>query len=263
MIERVNTYMNLLTFNQVDLSDTLIMDQSQAINTVIQNFISRTFIELADEDEEEISDNTTFIVKHNKRAILDYYKNSAICFFVPAAYTALAILEIDQFKFSLSDLVHRYKFLQKIFTDEFSYDDEITPEEQISKCIKGFINEGILVPDPNQADILNLTSQGLRKLKWFAAFLLPFFESYKTCLLFLEKEKTDKYDAKEQTKKIQSFGNKLYKRNHITLKESLSLVNYRNAATYFARNDILGSEDQIQIDYYKEIIDRLIRLTVS
>ncbi len=263
MIERVNTYMNLLTFNNVELSDTLLMDPDQALNMVIHNFISRNFIELADEDEGEISDNTTFIVKHNKRAILDYYKNSAISFFVPSAYTAVAILEIDQFKFSLSDLVPRYKFLQKMYTDEFSYDQEITPEEQISKCIKGFINEGILVPDPAQADMLNLTSQGLRKLKWFSAFLLPFFESYKTCLLFLEKEKTDKYDAKEQTKKIQSFGSKLYKRNNITLKESLSLVNYRNAATYFARNDINGSEDQIQIDSYKKIIDRMIRLTVS
>jgi len=255
--------MNLLTFNNVELSDTLLMDPDNALNTVINNFISRNFIELADEDEGEISDSTTFIVKHNKRAILDYYKNSAVSFFVPTAYTAMAILEIDQFKFSLSDLVLRYKFLQKMYTDEFSFDEEITSEEQISKCIKGFINEGILVPDPTQADMLNLTSQGLRKLKWFAAFLLPFFESYKTCLLFLEKEKTDKYDAKEQTKKIQAFGRKLYKRNNISLKESLSLVTYRNAATYFARNDINGSEDQIQIDYYKDIIDRLIRLTVS
>jgi glycerol-3-phosphate O-acyltransferase len=263
MIERVNTYMNLLTFNKVDLSDTLIMDPDQAINKVLHNFISRNFIERADEDEQDISDNTTFIVKHNKRAILDYYKNSAICFFVPAAYTAISILEVDQIKFFLPDLVARYKFLQKLFTDEFSFDEEITPEEQISKCLKGFINEGILVPDPTQADMLNLTSQGLRKLKWFAAFLLPFFESYKTCLLFLEKERTDKYDAKEQTKKIQAFGSKLYKRDNIFFKESLSLVNYRNAATYFARNGINGSEDQIQIDEYKEIIDRLIRLTVS
>jgi glycerol-3-phosphate O-acyltransferase len=263
MTERVNTYMNLLTFNKVELSDTLVMDQDQALNMVIQNFITRDFIELADEDEGEISENTTFIVKHNKRAILDYYKNSVISFFVPTAYTALAILEIDQFKFFLSDLVDRYKFLQKMYTDEFSYDEEVTPEEQISKCIKGFINEGILVPDPTQQDMLNLTSRGLRKLKWFAAFLLPFFESYKTCLLFLEKEKTDKYDAKEQTKKIQSFGNKLYKRKNIILKESLSLVNYRNAATYFARNDINGSEDQAAIDEYKEIIDRLVRLTLS
>jgi glycerol-3-phosphate O-acyltransferase len=263
MIEQVNTYMNLLAFNNVELSDTLNFDPDNALNTVIHNFISRNFIELADEDEGEITDNTNFIVKHNKRAILDYYKNSVISFFVPTTYTAVAILETDRFKFSLSDLVLRYKFLQKMFADEFSFDEEITPEEQISKCIKGFIHEGILVPDPTHPDMLNLTSMGLRKLKWFAAFLLPFLESYKTTLLFLEKEKTDKYDAREEAKKILSFGSKLYKRKNITLKESLSLINYRNAANYFTRNQIKGSEDQIQIDYYKQIIDRLVQFTRS
>lgn len=263
MIEQVNTYMNLLTFNGVELSDTLVMDSDNALNSVIHNFLSRDFIELADEAEKEIRDNTHFIVKHNKRAILDYYKNSVISFFVQPAYTAVAILETDRFQFALSDLVLRYKFLQKIFMDEFSYDEETTPEEQISKCIKAFINEGILVPDPVRPDMVNLTSQGLRKLKWFAAFLLPFFESYQTVLMFLEKEETDKFDAKEQGKKIQSFGGKLYKRNHITLKESLSLINYKNAANYFYRNNIKGSEDQIQIDYYKQIIDRLVRFTLS
>ena len=260
MLERVATYMNLLTFNGAYLSDTLVMDQDNAFDSVIQNFLSRNFIELADEDEDEITGMTTLIVKHNKRAILDYYKNSVICFFVPAAYTAVAILETDRFKFALSDLVLRYKFLQKMFTDEFSFDEEVTAEEQISSAVKGFINEGILVPDPSRPDMLNLTSEGLRKLKWFAAFLIPFFESYKTCLLFLEKEKTDKYDVKERGKKILSFGSKLYKRNHVVRKESLSLINYRNAANYFARENINGSGDQIQIDYYKEILDRLSRL---
>ena len=260
MFKRVTTYMNLLTFNKAYLSDTLIMDQDNTFDSVIQNFLSRNFIELADEDEDEITEATTLIVKHNKRAILDYYKNSVICFFVPTAYTAVAILEIDRFKFVLSDLVLRYKFLQKMFTDEFSFDEEITAEEQISKAIKGFINEGILVPDPRRPDMFNLTSQGLRKLKWFAAFLIPFFESYKTCLIFLEKEKTDKYDVKERTKKLLSFGSKLYKRNQVVRKESLSLINYRNAVNYFARNNINGSADQIQIDYHKEIIDRLSRL---
>jgi len=260
MLRRVNTYMNLLTFNGSYMSDTLIMDHDTTFDSVTQNFLSRNFIELADEDEEDITETTALIVKHNKRAILDYYKNSVICFFVPAAYTATAILETDRFKFVLSDLVLRYKFLQTMFTDEFSFDEEVTAEEQISRVVKGFINEGILVPDPQRADMLNLTSEGLRKLKWFAAFLIPFFESYNTCLLFLEKEKTDKYDVKERAKKILSFGNKLYKRNQVVRKESISLINYKNAANYFARNNINGSGDQIQIDYYKEIIDRLSRL---
>ena len=259
MFSRVTTYMNHLTFHGSYLSDTLLLDQDNAFDSVIENFISRNFIELADEDEDEITDTTMLIVKHNKRPVLDYYKNSVICFFVSAAYTATAIIETDRFKFEKEELISRYKFLQTMFTDEFSFNEEITAEAQISKTLKGFINEGIIVPDAKDPDMLNLTSEGLRKLKCFAAFLIPFFESYMTCLVFLEKEKTDKYDAKERTKKLLSFGAKLYKRNQVVRKESLSLINYRNAVNFFARNDINGSADQTKIDEYKEIIDRLSR----
>ena len=263
MIERANTYLNILMNDGVELSETLLLDLDNTFNTVINNFLSRNFIELVDEDEEEISDDTYFIVKHNKRAILDYYKNSVISFFVPAAYTAVAILEVDRFKFSLPDLIRRYRFLQKMFHDEFFNEDEITCEEQISRCIKNFINEGILVPDPSRMDMLNLTSMGLRKLKWFAAFMLPFFESYVTALLCFEKEKKSALDEKELAKKIHSHGIRLYKRKQVTLKESLSLINYRNAARFFSQNGVNGPEDQIQIDYYKQILNRLVRLTAS
>ncbi|MFU8769621.1 MAG: glycerol-3-phosphate acyltransferase, partial [Desulfotignum sp.] len=173
------------------------------------------------------------------------------------------ILEVDRFKFSLPDLIRRYRFLQKMFHDEFFNEDEITCEEQISRCIKNFINEGILVPDPSRMDMLNLTSMGLRKLKWFAAFMLPFFESYVTALLYFEKEKKSALDEKELAKKIHSHGIRLYKRKQVTLKESLSLINYRNAARFFSQNGVNGSEDQIQIDYYKQILNRLVRLTAS
>lgn len=261
--QRVNTYLNLMTYNGSELSDTLNIDPDNAMNTVVNNFLSRNFIELADEDEGDITESTTFIVKHNKRAILDYYKNSVISFFIPSAYTAVSILEVDRFKFSLSDLVLRYKFLQKMFKDEFSLDEEMLAEEKISIAVKGFVNEGILVPDPNRPDMFNLTSQGLRRLKWFSSFLISFFESYRTCLFFLEKEKTDKYEIRERAKKILSFGSKQYKRNQIMRKESLSLINYKNAANYFARNGINGSEDQIQIDEYKKIINRLLRLIMA
>ncbi len=160
MIERANTYLNILMNDKVELSETLLLDLDNTYNTVIHNFLSRNFIELVDEDEEDVTDDTYFIVKHNKRAILDYYKNSVISFFVPAAYTAVAILEVDRFKFALPDLVRRYRFLDKLFHDEFFNDEETTCEEYISNCIKGFINEGILVPDPDRMDMLNLTSRG-------------------------------------------------------------------------------------------------------
>jgi len=263
MMARVDTYMNMLTFMNAELSETLLIDPDNTLNSVVNNFILRNFIELADEDDDDITEHTVFIVKDNKRAILDYYKNSVISFFVHFAYTAVAILETDRFQFSSSDLVIRYKFLEKIFTDEFFFDEETTYEENISICIKGFINEGILVPDSPELDMFRITSQGLRKLKWVAAFLQPFFESYKTALLYFEKYEAGKHKGKERVKKIHSIGTKLYKGKILTLKESLSQVNYKNAANYFTKNGVNGSKDHIQIEYYKNILDRLILLIAS
>ncbi len=260
MMARVNTYMNILTFMKAEVSDALLIDPDNALNIVINDFISRDFIELADEDDKDITENTVFIVKNNKRAILDYYKNSIISFFVHFAYTAVAILETDRFQFSSSDLVIRYEFLEKMFTDEFFFDEETTYEEDISKCIKCFINEGILVPDSSESELFRITSQGLRQLKWIAAFLQPFFESYKTTLFYFEKYKAEKHDAKERVKKIHAMGTKLYKTKIITFKESLSQINYKNAGNYFTKNGVTGSQDHIQIEYYKNILERLILL---
>lgn len=263
MIERVDTYMSMLTYMNAEMSDTLMIDPDNTLNSVINNFISRNFIELGDEDDDDITDNTVFIVKNNKRAILDYYKNSVINFFVNYAYAAIAILETDRFQFTSSDLTHRYRFLEKMLVDEFFFDEDTTIEEEISKALKGFTSEGILVPDSKTTDLYHVTSRGLRKLKWFAAFLQPFFESYKTALLYFEKYEADKHEGKERIKKIQSMGARLYKSKVITYKESLSLINYRNAANYFTQNGVTGSADHIQIEYYKNILDRLVNLTAS
>ncbi len=260
LFSRVRLYMNMLIYMNADLSDSLLMNPDTVLKSVAQNFVNRNFIEFADDDDKEIEENTTFIVKNNKRAILDYYKNSVICFFSRYAYTAMAILEMDQFQFATSDLTHRYKFLEKMFTDEFFYDENTTIEENIDQCINGFVQEGILIPLTTFPGQYRITSKGYRKLKWLAAFLLPFFESYKTTLMYFEKYPAGKYEGKERTKRIHSIGTRLYKSKLISLKESLNQINYRNSANFFSKNKINGSEDHAKIEYYKSIIDRLIIL---
>ena len=90
--------------------------------------------------------------------------------------------------------------------------------------------------------------------------LLPFLESYKTTLLYFEKHGPDKHEGKDRVKKIHAIGTKLYKSKIITLKESLSHINYKNAANFFTKNEIISSKNKIQSDSYKNIIDRLILL---
>jgi len=260
---RVNSYMNMLTISDVELSDTLTIDPDLALNHVLKLFVSRKFIELADETEEEITENTRFFVKDNKRPILDYYKNNAICFFIPAAYTAIAILKTDTFQFSSEDLTDTYCFLQNFFIDEFSFDEETTCIEEIHICIRAFIEDGILVPTPSFSDTYNLTSEGYRKLKGFSEFLRPFLESYKVALLYFEKYPKDKHDHKERIRKMQSKGASCYKRQEVLLKESLSKINYTNAANFFINNGIEGFENSQEITRYKEIIDNLLTIVTA
>ena len=260
LFSRVRLYMNMLVFMKAELSDSLIVDLENALKSVVRDFLSRNFLEYADEDDKEIEENTIFIIKGNKRAIIDYYKNSMISFFAHYAYTAIAILETDRFQFSSIDLELRFRFLERMFKDEFFYNEDTTIGENISKCIKGFVHEGILVPNTAEPDMYRITSKGLRKLKWFAAFLMPFLESYKITLLYFEKYPAGKHEGKERIKKIRSMGTKIYKAQLISLKESLNQINFKNSANYFSKNRINGKEDHIQIEHYKSIIERLILL---
>ena len=257
---RVSAYMNMLTFCNAELADTLTIDPDNALNRVLENFVSRKFIELADDEEDEITENTRFFVKDNKRPILDYYKNNAIAFFIPAAYTSLAILKTDRFQFSVTDLTQTYRFLQDFFIDEFSFDDEKTCIEHISTSIKAFMEDGVLMPHPDFADTFNLTSEGFRKLRSFAIFLKPFMESYKVALLYFEKYPKDKHDTRDRIKKIQTKGLKMYKRQDIFLKESISKINYTNAVSFFMNNGVAGSEDGEAIEKYKEIIEEFLAI---
>lgn len=260
---RVDSYMNMLSYRKAELADTLTIDPDLALNHVLKTFVSRKFIELADETEEELTDNTRFFVKDNKRPILNYYKNNAIAFFIPAAYTAVAILKNDTFQFSSRDLTETYRFLQSFFIDEFSFDEETSCVEHISLCIKAFIDDGILVPTPSFSDTYNLTSEGFRKLKGFSEFLRPFLESYKVALMYFEKYPKEKHDPKERTKRMQAKGIKYYKRREILLKESISKINYINASNFFMANGISGSEDAEKITEYKDIIEQMLKISVS
>ncbi|HKK91587.1 MAG TPA: 1-acyl-sn-glycerol-3-phosphate acyltransferase, partial [Desulfobacteraceae bacterium] len=258
LMAKVDSYMNMLTFFNAELADTLTIDSELAFNSVLENFISRKFIEFADEDEEEITDTTRFILKDNKRPVLDYYKNNAISYFVQAAYTAIAILETDTFQFSSQSLFATYHFLENLFIDEFSFNEEVSQEHHIRQCLKAFMEDGILVPADALEDRYNITSEGLRKLKCFSGLLNPFLESYKTALAYFEKTPEDKHASRDRVKKIQNLGAKMYKRQEILLKESLSKINYINACNFFTANGVKGSEDREAIAGYKAIIENLL-----
>ena len=65
--------------------------------------------------------------------------------------------------------------------------------------------------------------------------------------------------SKERMKKIQSIGSRMYKRNEVVRKESLSEINYQNAVDYFITHGVKDSSDRDSIDFYADSIKQYMK----
>lgn len=259
----IDTYLNYLLTHGAELAETLMLDADRAFEQTIDNYVQRKFIERVSLGKEEDKESIVYAVSENKRPNLEYYKNNCVAHFVPAAFTALTILEKDAFQFSATDLQQTYTFLQDFFKNEFAYDVDRPVEYYVRKNLKLFIDDAILMPHPSIPDFYNLTSMGFRKLKLYTGFLTPYFESYRVALEYFKTSKKKLVDIKNRLKKIESLGNKMYRNEEIERKEALSKVNYKNAVNFFISRGITGAGDTDQIEAYDEALQKFAKYLPS
>lgn len=255
ILNRVETYIHYLHQQGATLSDTLILDHGYAVEQVVDSYIQRKFILSISGEKSKPYTDAQFQINIAKRPVLDYYKNNCIAFFIPAAFTALGILEKNAFQFSAPDLHAPYALLQNFFRFEFTYNADLSADFLVRKNLKAFINDAILMPHATLPDTYNLTAEGFEKLKSYARFLKTYFESYRIVLQYLKKNPAKNDNAKERLKKIQSFGGRMYKKQDIELKEALSKANYNNAITLFKSKDKSSRDPDSQLEIYNQIIE--------
>lgn len=252
----IETYLNYLIYQDRRISDNL-EDTMHAMQQVLALYTSRKFIESKKlKGKETDLQEQRFSVLESKRLNLEYYKNNCIHHFVPAAYTALAILSYDAFQFSASELHADYKFLQDFFKYEFAYDVDQPPEFTVRKTLKAFIQEAILIPHRSLPDTYNITSAGFRKLLFFASFLKTYFESYWVVFSVLKAYGRRELVKKERVKKIRALGLRMYKQQEIERKEALSMVNYENGLAYFNYQKIRGKEDEEKLAFHEAVFKK-------
>lgn len=252
----VDAYMNYLNSQGAMLADTLTIDYKHSTDIVMESYIQRKILEVVPKNKKIDSVDTYIKINENKRHVLEYYKNNCIAFFVPAAFTGLAILTKDSFQFSASDLHNEYSICEELFQNEFTSNMMKPPEYFVRKSIKAFIDDSILIPHPTMADTYNITSAGLRKIKLYSGFLKTYFESYWVALTYFKNYPKNSVKVKDRMKKIQLLGNRMRKREEIELNESISKINYKNAVDYFISHGIRSSDDKEKIDYYYDLLSR-------
>lgn len=254
LMEAVNAYLTFATAQNAKLADTIILNPDGAMEYAIDRYLSRKLLEKAPGDKDLPEDQADYTVNFAKRSLLEFYKNNCISYFVPAAFTALAILKKDAFQFNAAELHNEYHFFQDFFKYEFAFDLDRPPVHYVRKTIKSFIDDAMLMPHQTIPDSYQITSSGYRKLKLFAAFLKPYFQSYKVALHFLRTNRKEKMETKDKLKKIQSMGLQMIKNKEIELIESVSKVNYANGLSYFSTNGIRNHENEAAISYYETLI---------
>ena len=260
IFEIIDTYIQLLFSQDAKLTDTLLVDHQHACEQALENYLNRKLIEQPAGEKGMPAELGQFLMPAGKRMQMEYYKNNGIAYFVPAAFTALSILEKDAFQFSAADLHDHYRFLREFFKYEFAYDVNKAPEALVRKVIKAFIDDAVLMPHQSLPDAYMITSSGLRKLKLFARFLKTYFESYLVVLQFFKQTPRNKARSKDRLKKIQSIGETMRKNQEIDLDESLSKINFQNGINFFTTHKVKGQEDSEAIEEQEKTIRKYLHL---
>jgi glycerol-3-phosphate O-acyltransferase len=232
----VDTFMSYLEAMNVSRAETLLWDTPHAVTHILNGFVQQKILRPVSKKDDPDRKEAHFHLANGKRSPLDYYRNSGIGPFVPAAMTSLAILAQDAFQFASDDLYGHYRFLQHLFQNEFASGNGEAMDTRIRKTIKAFIADAILVPHPRLPDTYNLTSEGFRKLKCFAGFLAAFLESYLIVLKYFDATDPAPEDGAVRLKQIQHFGVKLNKRQEVVRHEALSKINYLNAVDFYLKS---------------------------
>ena len=259
LLSVTETYIKLLVAQNAKLADTLISDRVRAFEQAVDSYSQQKFIEPISKNKSEKVGDRKYYINANRRLNLEYYKNNCIAFFIPAAYTAMAILGKDTFRFSASDLHDGYAFWQGFFKYEFAYDVDNRPEFYVRKSIKAFIDDGIVLPHQTLPDTYDVTPSGFRKLKLFSFFLKTYFESYWIVLNYYMRTPRNSVQSKDRLKKITARGNRMYKRKEVERKEALSKVSYQNAVDLFTYRGIKGAEDKEKIEFYADVLQKALK----
>jgi glycerol-3-phosphate O-acyltransferase len=255
----VELYLSHLYAVGAKLADTLIMDHRRAARHALDSYAQRKILEPADDVPGTPGSPSGYLLKDSKRPHLEYYKNTCVAFLVPAAFTALAILQENAFQLSASGLHTRYEFLQDLFQNEFVFDADTPAEQHLRAALNRFVEEAALIPHPSLTDNYNVTAAGFRKLRLFAMFLKTFLESYWVVLSYLRHNPAAAGDAKDRVRKIPAFGERMHRLKEIEQREALSKVAYENALDVFTNRMAKGAEDREGLERCARAVEGALR----
>ncbi|MCK9230301.1 MAG: 1-acyl-sn-glycerol-3-phosphate acyltransferase [Syntrophales bacterium] len=195
--------------------------------------ISKMGIDEDDEPDEEFAE-IIYSVESGRRMGLEYYKNTILHFFLPISFVAASILSSDEDTILLSRVMEDYRFLKRLFWNEFIFDDESDDLEEIRETLLYLADRGMVARDHffDETSRLIITGRGRISLAPFAGLIQNYIESYWIVLRGSSYLKNKERSDRDLLRKTHKLGMKMYKKGEIAREEALSPPNYQGALRF-------------------------------
>jgi len=237
-----NVFYDFLHFQKVQFSSTF-GNKDKAVSDALFLFESSGLISkmgIEEEDKGEDVAEIIYSIEENKRLNLEYYKNNVLHFFIPLSFIATSILAHNEDSIALYRIMEDYKFLKRLFHNEFIFEDKKDDLEEFNAVLTYMHEQGMIKDlDLEGENCIEIRGRGRTRLRPFAGLIHNYIESCWVVIRGCSYLKKEPKIEREFLRKIQQLGTRMYKKGEVARAESLSTSNYNNALKFMVDSEIL------------------------
>lgn len=263
---RIAALHEYLSFHGVRMSDQLTEASNfdEIIDYVLDSYMQDNIVAepVAGTDRETLEG--LYVLNENERSRINFYKNTVVHFFLPAAYLSLSLLSAEGESAEETALAVAFEDLRGLFEGEFiyaegMYDTGATLEADLGYLVsKGLVTRenGRVAVAPGNREVVVL----------FAKAIQDFLESYLVvCDTATQVKK--KLGRREFLYEVRKNGIRLYHLGEVKLTESLSMPNYENAMAWLEKEGcmeiIQSGKKQVDVRILDESTARRMRKRIE
>ena len=240
LAETVGMIAEFLERYRISMAEPL-SDPQKAMDETITLLTKNNVVNVLEDVE---GSETFYYVDEDKKMELEFYKNSIIHFFVRHSFFALSLLTCSENVKKDSEIVEDYSFLTRLFRYEFIYEEGTTVSQEIEGVMAYFL-ERLLIERNNADQGYVLTRAGFEELPYWAAFIMPFLESYWIASRYIIGDKEKKvWQRNDELKSMSYMGQRFQKLGLINHVEAVSQANFKNAMQLIKEDGLPISEKQ-------------------
>jgi len=235
---------------KVSLAATFVR-RDKAINDALLLFDQSGLISRLGEEEGEEPEleEIVYSLDDDKRLNLEYYKNNILHFFLPISFVASSMLAYPQDHIPLGLILDDYRFLKRLFWNEFIFDTEQEDGGEVNNALAYLLDREMIAirgPEEGAEACFEVKGKGRTNLRPFAGLIENYIQSYWIVVRACAYLRKGPRSEREWLKGIHKLGAIMFRKGEIRRAEALSEANYGNALIALQEEGILAVSENTE-----------------